>query len=180
MWTTHKVKTSCAAPRATTAAGESCAQRSVGFDSPQPLFSMWTVENQSAVAAPTKTSEGILRLIGRSVAGASCAWTTGAARTLAIRIAAIVLVCFITTGSAAQDTPTPAKKTPELTDLQKSQIQNLLQARVIADLKAQLAKKDFDAANAALVMFAQSLQVDGYTLNLQTLSYDPAKEPTSK
>lgn len=69
---------------------------------------------------------------------------------------------------------------PVLTEVQKLQLQNLAQQLELAQLKAQLAQRDFDAARDSITRLTQSLQIPGYTLNLQSFSYvknpDPPKD----
>lgn len=84
-----------------------------------------------------------------------------------------VIGVLIVPALTAQGAPT----TPTLTDVQKLQIQALLQARVISELKAELAKKDYDAATNALVQLARALQIEGFTLDLNTLTFAPNPRP---
>lgn len=62
---------------------------------------------------------------------------------------------------------------PALTEVQRLTIQNLSQQLEIAQLKAQAAQRDFDAARASIATLVKNLQVPGYTLDLNTLSYSP-------
>lgn len=100
-----------------------------------------------------------------------------------IREIVLVLVIAIAGGIAghlviAQDQGEAAG--PVLTDVQKLQLQNLSLQLEIAQLKYQIAQKDFDTTKADITKLVQSLQVSGYTLNLQNLVYiknpDPPKE----
>jgi hypothetical protein len=84
-----------------------------------------------------------------------------------MRFASIVLaLCLATVAASAQDAPA-------LTDVQKLQVQNLLQSIEIAQLKAIAAQRDFDVAKETLLKLAASLQRDGYDLDLQALRYTP-------
>jgi hypothetical protein len=68
---------------------------------------------------------------------------------------------------------------PTLTTEQKLQIQNVAQKMQIAQLQSQAAQRDFDAARVELQTLLKSLEKDGYTLDLQTLTYTK-KEPSKK
>ena len=66
---------------------------------------------------------------------------------------------------------------PQLSDVQKLTIRNLALTLDNAQLRAQQAQRDFDAAREAIGKLVQSLQVDGYTLDLQRLEYVKKVEP---
>ena len=66
---------------------------------------------------------------------------------------------------------------PELTEVQKLKIQNLTQRIEIAQLRAQAAQREFEAARNEITQLIQTLQVEGYTLSLETLSYTKNPEP---
>lgn len=61
--------------------------------------------------------------------------------------------------------------TPSLTDVQKQQLQILAQRIEIAQLKAQIAQRDFDVARSEITALVTSLQVKGFTLDLTTFAY---------
>lgn len=96
------------------------------------------------------------------------------------RAAVIVVVLFaaqMVSMSARPQTdvnPTP----PVLTDMQRLQFRSLSQQLEIAQLKAQLAQHDFDAARDAIGKLVLSLRIDGYTLDLATLTYRPNPQET--
>jgi hypothetical protein len=71
---------------------------------------------------------------------------------------------------------------PELKELERLKLQNLAQRIELAQLRAQAAQREFDAAREELSKLVLSLKIDGYSLDLQTLTYvkDPPKEPTVK
>lgn len=73
----------------------------------------------------------------------------------------------------AQDAPGQA---PVLTDLQRLQVTTVLQAIELAQLRAQLAQKDFDAARQQLAELARRLERPGWELDLQAMTYRPAKQ----
>lgn len=73
-----------------------------------------------------------------------------------------------------------AADAPTLSDLQKLQIQTLAQQMELAQLRAQLAQRDFDQAKSALVQLVTTLHRDGYELDLQTLTYRPAPVPPQR
>jgi hypothetical protein len=111
-----------------------------------------------------------------------------------VRAAVVVVVMFVllsiqafaqSAPPATQAVTAPAlvpssAPAPTLTDVQKLQIQNIAQRIEIAQLRAQQAQRDFDAANADAQKLIAALQVPGYTLDLQTLTYTkaPAGQPT--
>jgi hypothetical protein len=76
----------------------------------------------------------------------------------------------------AQDTA--PKAAPSLTQEQKLTLQTIAQRIEIAQLKAQQAQSDFDRARQDLAASLKALQVEGYTLDLNTLSY--TKKPDAK
>lgn len=67
---------------------------------------------------------------------------------------------------------------PTLTEVQKLQIQVLSQRLEIAQLRAQAAQRDFDAARLEITKLLQTLEVEGYTFDIATLSY--TKNPEVK
>jgi len=67
--------------------------------------------------------------------------------------------------------------TPELSDVQKLTIQNLALSLDNAQLRAQQAQWNFDVAREAIGKLVHSLQVDGWTLDLQRLEYVKKVEP---
>lgn len=96
--------------------------------------------------------------------------------------AALAALVFLFGLSVAGQAPAPATmdKVPALTEVQKLQVQNLAQSIEIAQLRAQQAQRDFDTARAELGKLIQSLQRDGYTLDLTKLEYTKAQEPIKK
>ena len=70
------------------------------------------------------------------------------------------------------------KAPPALSEVQRLQLQNLSQQLEIAQLKAQAAQRGFDRAREDIARLVLTLQVPGYSLDLQTLSYvaKPEKE----
>ena len=62
---------------------------------------------------------------------------------------------------------------PTVPELDQLKIRVQVQAIEIAQLKAQAAQRDFDAAREALRVLVAGLDRPGYTLDLQTLSYQP-------
>ena len=88
-------------------------------------------------------------------------------------VIAWALIRLVATGAAlaavAQDHP--AKPVPTVTEVQKLKAQTLVQQMQIAQYKVQLASQDFEQAKTALQALAASLQVEGYTLDLETWTY---------
>lgn len=92
-----------------------------------------------------------------------------------IRVYVFVLVMVLAAcGLMAQDA-TPA---PALTEVQRLKVQNLAQRMEIAQLRLQQAQRDFDAAREELAALVRSMQVEGYVLDLSTLTY--RKQETTK
>jgi hypothetical protein len=88
----------------------------------------------------------------------------------------LLVVCGLVVPMIAQDKPTQATateqaKAPALTDVQKLGIVNLAKDIQIAQLQAQAAQAAFDKAQAELQKLIASLQVPGYTLDLNTMTY---------
>jgi hypothetical protein len=73
--------------------------------------------------------------------------------------------------------PIQDKAAPTLSEIQKLQIQNVAQRIELAQLRAQAAQREFEAARGDLSKLITTLKVEGYTLDLETLSYrkDAAK-----
>lgn len=71
---------------------------------------------------------------------------------------------------------------PALTEVQRLQLQNLTQRLELAQLRAQAAQREFDDARVEITKLLTALKVDGYTLDLATLSYtkDPPAPEASK
>lgn len=69
-------------------------------------------------------------------------------------------------------------KPPELTETQRLHVQNLTQRLEIYQLRAQLAQRDFDHTRDEFTRLLQSLEIKGYTLNVETLIYTktPSKD----
>lgn len=64
---------------------------------------------------------------------------------------------------------------PALNTEQKQALQIQAQRIEIAQLKAQAAQAEFDKARTEIATLVQSLQRDGFDLDLQTLTYTPKK-----
>lgn len=77
-----------------------------------------------------------------------------------------VALLVLTAPVLAQDA-----QAPTLTEVQRLKVQTLAQRMEIAQLRAQQAQRDFDDARAQLATLLQSLQVEGYVLDLSTLTY---------
>lgn len=86
----------------------------------------------------------------------------------------ILLMGWMTAWSQqpTSDTPPPS---PVLSREQKLEIQNLIQKLEIAQLKAQAAQRDFEAAKEELSRITMSLRKEGWELNLETLEYRKAE-----
>lgn len=87
---------------------------------------------------------------------------------------AVVLVSALGAAAAAID------ERPTLTETQKLQIANIAQAIEIAQLKAQMAQRDFDQAREQLRTLVQQLDRPGFVLDLPTLSYRPVPTEAPK
>ncbi len=101
----------------------------------------------------------------------------------------IIIVAALSTGyviaqekprEAPAFAPTRASVTadtapPTLSEIEKLKIDNLAKRLEIAQLKAQNAQADFDKARTEITALVQSLQKDGYDLDLQTFTYTPKK-----
>lgn len=69
-----------------------------------------------------------------------------------------------------------AAETPTLTDLQRAQVAALTARLENAQLRIELAKRDFEAVKTELLTLARSLERAGYTLDLSTGQYRPRAE----
>ena len=64
-----------------------------------------------------------------------------------------------------------AAEAPTLTDAQRWQVTAVMQRIELAQLRAQLAQRDFDQAKAELLGLAKALHVEGFDLDLATMTY---------
>jgi len=85
---------------------------------------------------------------------------------------AIALILSTTVGLFAQDV-----KAPTVSDMQKLKVQNLALRLDNAQLRAQVAQADYEKTRIELTTMIQSLQVEGYDLDLQTLTYTKKTSP---
>lgn len=69
--------------------------------------------------------------------------------------------------------PTP----PTVTEAQGLKIRLLVSQLENAQLRAQAAQRDFDAARDELTKLTQSLAVPGYDFDVSTLTYKPTPKP---
>lgn len=92
-------------------------------------------------------------------------------------LAIVIGVVGIFACAAGEDVFAQEKDSPALTDVQKLQIQNVAQRMEIAQLRAQQAQRDFESARAEAEKLIASLQVQGYTLDLQTMTYQAVPKP---
>jgi hypothetical protein len=90
---------------------------------------------------------------------------------------------------AATRPVTSAQQAPEVSEVSKLRLQTFAQQAENAQLRKQLAQAqyelgqaDYDKSHAALEALVRSLQVDGYVLDLQTLTYTakPADQASGK
>lgn len=79
-----------------------------------------------------------------------------------------------------QAAPQPPSADPVLTNEQKLQLQTVAQRLEIAQLKAQMAQKDFDAARTELQVLMKMLEKEGYTLDFEKLAYVKNPPKTDK
>ncbi len=90
-------------------------------------------------------------------------------------MAVALVVCVV--GSAVDGRA--EEPTPTLTKEQRLEIQVLMQTIEIAQLKAQAAQRDFDAAKDALVKLSEAWRREGYTLDVQRGIYVPNPTDTT-
>lgn len=101
-----------------------------------------------------------------------------------------LMVLALVVPAAAQEKPVAAAAEPKpaaapaLTLEQKQAVQILAQRIELAQLRAQAAQTEFEKARAEVAQLVQSLQKDGYDLDLQTMTYTkklaPVKTPEKK
>lgn len=93
----------------------------------------------------------------------------------------LALALVVSLGAAAalaQNQTAPASAAaPQLTDVQKLQVQNALLRLEAAQLRATLAQADVDKARADGSQLVAALNVPGYELDVQTLTYVKTPEP---
>lgn len=80
---------------------------------------------------------------------------------IAVLLAPLVLVASLLAQEAA----------PALTEAQRLQITNISQALELAQLRAQLAQRDFDQARERLRVLLLQLERPGYVFDVQTMTY---------
>lgn len=94
------------------------------------------------------------------------------------RILLFVLIAALAgTVADGQAPPSPAKS-PVVTDVQRLTLQNALLRVQLAESRVQLAQSEFERARGEAANLLTSLQVPGYTLDLQTFTYQ--KAPAAK
>ena len=91
----------------------------------------------------------------------------------------LILLVFAAVFAAAEAQEQPMKEpaAPSLTDSQKAQLKVQTQQLEILQLKFQLLQREFDDAKRDLMQTLGKLDVPGYTLDLQTLTYHPTVVP---
>lgn len=67
--------------------------------------------------------------------------------------------------------------TPTLTEVERLRLMTHAQQLEIAQLRLQQAARDFEQARAAWTAQVEAVQRDGYTLDLETMTYQPAPAP---
>lgn len=92
--------------------------------------------------------------------------------------AGLVAALLMAASLDARQAPPEVKPAPMLAVEQKQAIQILAQQIELAQLRAQVAQNDFNKASRELATLLQSLQKDGFDLNLQTMEYTKKPEPT--
>lgn len=90
-------------------------------------------------------------------------------------VKAYFLIIVVSLGAVlfAQSVEKPASSPPSLSEVQRLQIQTLSQKLELAQLRAQLAQRDFDDARNEITRLVATLQVKGYTLDPNTWTYSP-------
>jgi hypothetical protein len=68
--------------------------------------------------------------------------------------------------------PAPA---PALSEVDRLKLQNIAQRIEIAQLKYQAAQREFEGARGDLTKLMEALKVEGYTLDLATMTYQKEK-----
>lgn len=88
-----------------------------------------------------------------------------------MRLALAFIFAVLLAGSFTAVAQEEDVKPPELTEVQKLRIRVLTQRLEIAQLRSQMAQRDFDTAKTELTQLMQSLTVGDYTLDLETMTY---------
>jgi hypothetical protein len=95
---------------------------------------------------------------------------------LLIAAGAVVIGTTLVLAVPEQGAPSRTGGPPALSEMQRLQLTTVGQRIEIAVLKAQAAQRDFDAAVADRAALVRSLWVEGFELDLSTLSYRPATD----
>jgi hypothetical protein len=83
----------------------------------------------------------------------------------------VVMLLLLMKPLASEPTP------PTLTEAQALKIKLLVSQLENAQLRAQAAQRDFDAARDELMKLTQSVAVPGYDFDVSTLTYKPTPKP---
>lgn len=86
-------------------------------------------------------------------------------------IGALILAALLAQSAA------PAKADPVLSETQRLQVQNLALRIENAQLRAQQIEREFTAAREELAKLVAALKVEGYTLDLQSMTYVKESPP---
>ena len=90
-----------------------------------------------------------------------------------------VALSFIGTMVFAQDKPpVVAVADPTLTEVQKLQLQNTIQKMQLAQAAIQLAQVEFERSRDSAQTLLKTLQVPGYELNIETMTYTKIVAPS--
>lgn len=91
----------------------------------------------------------------------------------AIALGGLVVALLVIVSQTA-----PRGATPVVTELQRLQVETLTQKIELAQLRAQAAQRDFDDARLKLTALLKTLEVEGYDLDVATLTYRPKPKGT--
>ncbi len=92
-----------------------------------------------------------------------------------VGIACVVLAVMVL-GLSAQE-PKPEVKPPAVSEVQRLTFQNAVLRMKLAEQQARVAQAEYDKARQDAEAIVTALQVPGFTLDQQTLTYAKAPEP---
>jgi hypothetical protein len=93
-------------------------------------------------------------------------------------VVGVLVMVWAVIGLAQGPPPVPTPPdSPVLTEVQKLQLQNAIQKMQLAQAAIQLAQVEFDKSRDSAQALLKGLQVPGYELNLETMTYVKAAPP---
>jgi hypothetical protein len=90
----------------------------------------------------------------------------------ALLLAICLVVATVSAQSPSSEGPPPlVPPPPSLSELNRLKLQNVVHRMEIAQLRSQVAERDFQTAKSEYDELMKALAIEGYTLDLQSLTY---------